>query len=96
MKLITILANFLTTNLMDFDEKQTRVFVSRLVSYLDNFNNNKNTSSYQELAHLEIRGLIPLPSEEANDEIESLVIPYGFALLQEITFNFLVYCAADV
>ena len=45
---------------------------------------------------MEIRGLIPLPSEESSDEIESLVLPYGFALLQEITFNFLVYCAADV
>ena len=28
--------------------------------------------------------------------MESLVLPYGFALLQEISFNFLVYCQADV
>jgi hypothetical protein len=49
--------------------------------------------SLQEAAHAEIRGLIP---EAQGDSVESLLIPYGFSLLQEITFNLVVYSAADV
>ena len=46
------------------------------------------------MAHLEIRTHIPEAIGE--DRVEKLVLPYGFGLLQEITFNFIVYCAADV
>lgn len=35
LKLLTILANFLTTHLMEFDSVKTTVFLAKLNSYLD-------------------------------------------------------------
>ena len=48
----------------------------------------------REKAHKKIRALIPSPTNE--DAVENLVLPIGFTLLQEITFNLLVYLDADV
>jgi hypothetical protein len=34
--------------------------------------------------------------EAAGTGVEHLVVPYGFSLLQEITFNLMVYINEDV
>jgi hypothetical protein len=52
------------------------------------------SSDNKETAHKKIRDAIPSPIDETK--LENLVIPYGFALLQEITFNLIVYIGADV
>lgn len=35
LKLLTVLANLLTTHLMEFDEKATQHFVNKLIEHLD-------------------------------------------------------------
>jgi len=45
----------------------------------------------------EIRGLIPeVKEEQLGDSVDHLVLPFGFSLLYEITFNLNVYISADV
>lgn len=78
LKLLTILANFLITHLIDFDSKATSHFVGRLIQYLDECKGQTQTAHSQEMAHLEIKGLIP---EAHASSVENLVIPYGFSLL---------------
>jgi hypothetical protein len=84
LKLLTILANFLTTHLLEFDSATTYTFVAKLIDYLD----TPHAHPTEESAHQEIRSLIP---EAAGTDAKHLVLPYGFSLLQEITFNLLVY-----
>ena len=92
LKLLTILANFLTTQLLSFNAEATTAFVRVLVSHLDQC---QQASKSPDAAHFEIRGCIP-EAPLGTERVEELVLPYGFSLLQEITFNFIVYCAADV
>ena len=48
----------------------------------------------REAAHKVIRAAIPAPRDET--QLSSLVLPFGLALLQEITFNLVVYVGAEV
>ena len=97
LKLLTVLSNFLVTNLLEFDAKATTVFVSRLVSYLDQCCATTPPHQMLESGDLEIRALIPeVKEEQSGDSVDHLVLPFGFSLLYEITFNLNVYIAADV
>ena len=52
-----------------------------------------------ESGDLEIRSLIPEvnhSSNEKDDSVDHLVLPFGFSLLYEITHNLNVYSEADV
>lgn len=40
LKLLTILANLLTSNLLDFNKKETSFFVLRLIGYLEKIDGN--------------------------------------------------------
>ena len=98
LKLLTTLANVITTHLMEFNEKATATFVMRLVSYLDEIQAASTIPTQHDTAHFEIREQIPEGGGNGigPDKIENLVLPYGFSLLQEIVFNLIVYCQADV
>jgi hypothetical protein len=50
-----------------------------------------------ESGDLEIRALIPdVDTPVAGNSVNHLVLPFGFSLLYEITFNLNVYTCADV
>ena len=53
-----------------------------------------------ESGDLEIRALIPdvgpTPSDSQGNSVNHMVLPFGFSLLYEITFNLNVYTCADV
>jgi hypothetical protein len=50
-----------------------------------------------ESGDLEIRALIPdVDTVVAGNSVNHLVLPFGFSLLYEITFNLNVYTCADV
>jgi hypothetical protein len=98
---LTVLANFLVTNLLEFDFKATTTFVSKLVTYLDQCCASIPPHQMLESGDLEIRSMIPEVNEgknlaEKEDSVDHLVLPFGFSLLYEITHNLNVYTAADV
>jgi len=95
LKLLTTLANVMTTHLMEFNQKATEVFVLKLVAYIDEIQAANIMPSTHDAGHFEIRQHIP-EAPDNQDKIESLVLPYGFSLLTEIVFNLIVYCQADV
>lgn len=96
LKLLTVLANFLVTNLLEFDSRATTTFVSKLVSYLDQCCATTPPHQMLESGDQEIRSLIPDVQQEKENSVEHLVLPFGFSLLYEITFNLNVYTCADV
>ena len=97
LKLLTVLGNFLVTNLLEFDSKSTFAFVSKLVSYLDQCCATTPPHQMLESGDQEIRALIPDVAASVQDNsVNHLVLPFGFSLLYEITFNLNVYTCADV
>lgn len=47
-----------------------------------------------DIIHKKIRDHVPMPKDESR--VENLVLPFGFSLLQEISFNFIVYGSSEI
>jgi len=89
LKLLTILANILTSHLVEADPKATHSFVSLMVETIE-----QKPYLSKEAAHKLIRAAIPIPADES--QLQAIVVSFGLALLQEITFNLVVYAGAEV
>ena len=89
--------NLLATHLSIIDKNLTYEFVSQLSSLIQMFLHSLSSGddSHTEDLYHAIKTKIPKVSKPAN-ELESLLLPFGFNLLLELTYLFLLQCKSDV
>ena len=81
LKLLIILSNLLETHLSYLDRNLTSSFVIQLVTLI-----NSDENQYEHIYH-QIKSKIPK---------SNLEIPFGFNLLLELTYIFIVQCKSEV
>lgn len=103
LKLLTILTNFLATHLLSINRKMTCEFVSQLISLINlsfsQLENPNETLTEQQYHHIQKN--IPANAEPtnlklANSNLQKVIVPFGFNLLLEMTYLFIVQCKSVV
>jgi len=97
LKLITILVNLLATHLSIIDRDNTFNFVQKIVGLIDNVGED---SQVEDMYH-SIKSSIPRDARPSSiriedEQVESIVMSYGFNLLLELSYLFIVQCKSEV
>jgi hypothetical protein len=102
LKLLTILANLLASHLSMIERELTFDFIKEL-SKLINHSLKKNRDFDQSLEQIynSIKDKIPKKHEPSilnigDKQLQSLLIPFGFNLLLELTYIFIILCKNEV
>jgi hypothetical protein len=99
LKLLTILVNLLATHLAIIDRDQTFDFVTKLIDLMKQSDSKSQESveaSYQNIKAKIPKKHLPKHFHLVDKQLQPFLLPFGFNLLLELTYLFIVQCKSEV
>ena len=108
LKLLIILSNLLLSHLSNHDQQVTYNFVKELSNLIkESLANESDAQSFDNKYHAikdkinndQRNNMYPSATQAIHiedEQLNQLIIPFGFNLLLELTYVFIVHCKSDV